>query len=180
MNRLISVYENHFLQLRHLPDSVKSTVIELVFSYRNGVETICIVVSSLESLLHLVNNLPLDFFEKTYYRYAVDLESINSNKSRVYRDSDDCVLIGHYIDQNGNVLETKKYITNTANKQELLIDRYDSNKNLIDSGEKEIVTSYDSWKGSNLVTLLAKQNNLHTIYLKKVDKDQCYVRVRDI
>lgn len=180
MNRLISVYENHFLQLRHLPEIVKDSTREIVFSYRSGVESICLFVSSSEVLSLLVKNLPYDFFQENYYKYGVDLESIFTSKIRIYRDSDDCVLIGHYIDQNGNVLETKKYITNTANKQELLIDRYDSNKNLIDSGEKEIVTSYDSWKGSNLVTLLAKQNNLHTIYLKKVDKDQCYVRVRDI
>lgn len=179
MNRLIEIYENHFLHLRHLPNAVKQNVIELIFSYRNGVESICLFVTSVDVLSLLVKNLPDDFIQKKYYRYAVDLESIGTDKIRVYRDDDNCSLVGHYIDCYGNILETKHYVLDRE-VHELTIYRYDSNKNLISSDEKEIVTAEDSWKGSPLAILLAKQYNLHTIYLKKVNKDQCYIRVRDI
>ena len=93
MNRLIEIYENHYLQLRHLPETVKDSTREIVFSYRNGVESICLFVSSSEVLSLLVKNLPYDFFQENYYKYGVDLESIFTSKIRIYRDDNDCSLV---------------------------------------------------------------------------------------
>ena len=179
MNTLISAYENYFNELRYLPLAVKNDVRELVFSYRKGVESICLVLASVETLTLLVPNLPKDFFTNTYYRYAVDLDSVNNEIIRVYRDDSTYVLVGYYIDSSGSVIETKHYKRST-NKNEICIDRYDSDNNLISADEKEISSTEDQWKGQQLVTLIAKQHNFNTIYLKKVDKDQCYVRVRDL
>lgn len=179
MNTLISAYENYFIELRHLPTKVKKNTCELIFSYRNGVESICLFLSSLDSLTALVKNLPNDFFEEQYYRYAVDLSSIDTEIIRVYRDDKEYALKGYLINKNGIILEAKNY-KKSLNKKESLIDRYDSQNTLISPNEKEIVAKEEEWKGSPLVPLIAKQNQFHVIYFKKETKDQCYARIRNI
>lgn len=178
-NRLVAAYENEFSSLKSLPNDAKEKVIEIVFAYRIGVESITLISDDPHTIAKLADYLPEEFFEKAS-KYAIDLESIGSNKVRIYRSLNDGnnIMKGYYI-ENEKVYETKIY-KRTEDRGLILVDRYDEVGNLISANEAEVRAKPEDWKGSSLVPKIAAENNFFANYLKKRDKDQCYVRVRII
>jgi hypothetical protein len=165
--------------LDSLDKSVKNKISELIFSYREGVFSVTIVLNSIgdfENLIGFKLNNKLKAIKSN--RFGVDLESLKTDKVRIYLDvpgNDLISLYGYYMDRSGNILEKKIYKRNGSAR--LLIDRYDSENNLISKDEPESVSTEMSWKGPNDIIKIAKGLNYRCIFMKKELKDQCYLRL---
>jgi len=182
----VSAFKGFSESLDSLPNSMYSNVVELVFSYRINVFSVTVVFDKKGPVEQLVGfNLPEELLQYNSYRYCVDLESINTDNIRIYVDShmnDGVVIYGYYFDKTGVMTEKKVYKRN--GKASMLIDRYDASDNLINDNEQEIECSELDWKGPkgliNIVkTIVGNVNQYRYLFLKKISKDQTYIRVRD-
>ena len=175
---IISVYEKEYKILKDLPSNVKLAIKELIFSYRDGKETICAVFNNKNAVLNLLGTLPDRILNINVDTYGVDLESIGTDKLRIYHSSTDKdkTLIGYYV-RNNSIFEYKIY-KRTNDRAVLLIDRYNADDELISKDEKEIRAERSDWKGSKKIFDLADANGFYTNLLMKSNKDQCYVRIR--
>lgn len=180
MNNIVTVYEKEYKILNRLPQNLKLSIKELIFSYRNGKETICAVFNNKDPLLDLLGNLPEKIMNTNVDTYGVDLESIGTDQVRVYHSckEKDKMLMGYYIKD--NKIDEYKIYKRTDDRSTILIDRYNSNGELISANEKEIRTERSEWPGSKTILKLADSNGFYTNFLKKVNKDQFYARVRII
>ena len=178
-HKLIEAYKDEFPALKSLSSEIKNNIIEIIFAYRQGIETITLGFESADFVSKLTNYLPSDFYEKTR-KYGIDFESIGSDKVRLYKtlDTPTEFLKGYYINNN-KVIETKIY-KRSEQRGLILIDRYDEKGNIISENEVEVRATAEEWKGSALIAKIAEANNFFVNYLRKRDKDQCYARVRII
>jgi hypothetical protein len=180
MNDIISVYEKEYEILKDLPQSVKSSIKELIFSYRNGIETICAVFNRKSAVIELLGpELPEKILLSDEDTYGIDLESISTDNVRIYHNYKKNDIIGGYgySLKNSEIVEYKIY-KRTSDRSVISIDRYNSNDELISENEKEIRAERSDWKGSKKIFELADSNGFYTNLLKKATKDQCYIRVR--
>jgi hypothetical protein len=180
MDNIVTVYEKEYEILNKLPQDIKISIKELIFSYRNGEETICAVFNNKDPLLDLLGNLPETIMNTDVDIYGVDLESIGTDQVRVYHShkEKDKMLIGYYM-KNNEIVEYKIY-KRTDDRSIILIDRYNSNNELISGNEKEVRAERSEWPGSKRILKLADLNGFYINFLKKADKDQFYARVRII
>lgn len=166
---------------KSLSDEILTNITELIYSYREGAETVCAVTEDLDTFEALVGTVPEVIRNTQTYRYFVDLESLGTNKVRMYTDSpeQDESLYGYYIDSDGDVTEKKIYRKNGS--AGLLIDRYDASGTLISSDQPEAECDRSGWTGrewlADKVEEIAEANNFAVIYLRKGNKNQCYIRV---
>lgn len=180
MNNIVTVYEKEHKILNKLPQSVKLSIKELIFSYRNGEETICAVFNNKGPLLDLLGSLPEKIMNTDVGTYGIDLQSIGTDQVRVYHShkEKDKMLIGYYM-KNNEIVEYKIY-KRTNDRSIILIDRYNANNDIISENEKEVRAERSEWPGSKRILELADSNGFYTNFLKKVNKDQFYARVRII
>ena len=85
--KLIKTFEPFFQSLRDLPFWAQLAATELI-TERNDVLSVCYVTDSLFDFVKLVVNVPQSIREAQTERYGVDLESIGTNKVRLYTDGD--------------------------------------------------------------------------------------------
>ena len=176
--------------LDNLSPDIRSQLVELIYSWRDGVESICVVAESLDCLRTMLNgNVPLEISEARMFphpRYGVDLESIGTDNLRLYRDDierEGISLVGFKFDSEGNLTERKDYWNDkTSNKTRVLIDRYDASDNLISSKEPEIMVTKDDFLGSSeiadKVEQIANEKGYDVVWLNKVNAKQSYIRIR--
>ena len=163
-----------------LDTSVLDRTTSFVYCCRDGVESVTLVTNSKETLRSLVGELPEEIYDTG--RYAIDLSSIGTDKVRIYLNSQskDEYLVGYYLSSSNSVLEEKKY--KKTDTDDILIDRYDANGDLISSNEREVLATKSDWSGSSSladdIEAIASENNLRVQYSKKADKDQSYIIVR--
>ena len=166
---------------KSLSDAVLANITELVYSYREGTETVCAVTEDLDTFESMVGTVPDVIRNTQTYRYAVDLESLGTNKVRMYTDSPETgeSLLGYYIDSDGDITEKKIYKKQVGGG--LMIDRYDATDTLIASDQPEAQCDRSGWTGrewlADKVEEIAEANNFAVIYLRKGNKNQCYIRV---
>lgn len=176
----------HFYEINDsligLSDQVKNSVIELGFSIRESGESICLVLNSFDAFSTLVENVPEkihnDYLEKKSTKFYVELESLNTDKVRLYTNylGGGIDLMGYYSND-GVIYETKVYRfvdRNTSN-----IERYDSDLNLIDNREFDNLVDLDEWTGSRKIIDISIENNYSVSCIKKTPKNQVYLLVRD-
>ena len=108
--KLIKTFEPFFQSLRDLPFYATLAATELIISERDGDLSVCYVNEAFVHLYQsLVGNVPQSIREADTERYFVDLESIGTNKVRLYTDGDserDEALHGYYV--NDGRIEQKK------------------------------------------------------------------------
>lgn len=176
----------HFYEIHksfvELEDHVKSSVIEIGFSIRESGESVCLVLNSFDAFSSLVKNVPEkitnDYLQGKTTKFYVELESLNTDKVRLYTNhSDEGIELMGYYSNDGVIYETKVYRfvdRNTTN-----IERYDSNLNLIDNTEFDSLVSLDEWTGSKRIIEIANEKNYGVYCAKKTPKNQVYLLVRD-
>lgn len=176
----IQAFEGFSKDLDSLDKSIKDKISELIFSYREGVFSVAIVLNSIDEFENLIGfKLNNELKAIRSRRFFVDLESLKTDKVRIYLDvpgNDLISIYGYYMDKSGNTLEKKIYKRNGS--AALLIDRYDSENNLISKDEPESVSTEMSWKGPSDIVKIAKGLDYHCIFLEKELTDQCYLRIR--
>lgn len=177
--QLIKTFEPFFQSLRDLPFYATLAATELIISERDGDLSVCYVTDDLFTFIKLVGNVPQSIREADTERYFVDLESIGTNKVRLYTDGDsdrDEALHGYYVN-NGRVEQKKRYKRNGTGN--ILIDRYNANDQKISSDEPETQGDRSLWTGPSEIADAAEaiSDTYSVVYLAKSNKPQCYIRV---
>ena len=167
--------------LNDLSNDIKNQLTEVIHSWRDGVESVCVVTESFDCLSVMLNsNVPSHVSEATTRRYFVDLESIGTDNLRLYVDGSDqgIELISFKYDANLNLIEKKIY---KRGEGVTLIDRYNSSDELISSNETEFLISKSDFLGSSEIAdkmeQVANDNNYSIKFLKKGNSNQSYIRV---
>ena len=178
--------------LSDLSPDIKNQLVEVVYCWGDGVESVSVVTESLDCLGSLLNgDVPTEVSEGTVYshypRYAVDLESIGTDKLRLHRDDatrDDISAVGFIYDANMNLIEREDYWRDkTGDQPQMLIDRYDASNNLISSKELDsvVVTKNDFLGSSELadkVEQLASEKRYIVVFANKIQVKESYIRIR--
>ena len=178
--------------LSNLSSDLKKQIVEVIYCWRKGVESVNVVTESLDCLSALLNgDVPTEMSEGKMYahypRYAVDLESIGTDKLRLLRDDasrDDISGVGFKFDSNMNLIEREDYWRDkTGDQPGVLVDRYDASNNLIYSKVPRSVgvTKSDFLGSSELadkVEQIASEKNYMVIFANKVDDSQSYIKIR--
>ena len=178
--------------LSNLSSDLKKQIVEVIYCWRKGVESVNVVTESLDCLSALLNDdVPTEMSEGTVYshypRYAVDLESIGTDKLRLHRDDatrDEISAVGFKFDSNMNLIEREDYWRDkTGDEPRVLVDRYDASNNLIYSKVPRSVgvTKSDFLGSSELadkVEQIASEKNYMVIFANKVDGSQSYIKIR--
>lgn len=168
-------------KLNDLSDNVRNQLTEVIHSWRDGVDSVCVVTESFDCLSIMLNsNVPSHVSEATTRRYFVDLESIGTDNLRLYIDGSDqgIELISFKYDANLNLIEKKIY---KRGEGVTLIDRYNSSDELISSNETEFLIPKSDFLGSSEIAdkmeQVANDNNYSIKFLKKGNSNQSYIRV---
>ncbi len=176
----------HFYEINDsligLSDQVKNSVIELGFSIRESGESICLVLNSFDAFSTLVEKVPEkihnDYLEKKSTKFYVELESLNTDKVRLYTNySGGGIDLMGYYSNDGVIYETKIY--RFVDRNTARVERYDSNLNLIDNNDVDSIVSLDEWTGSKRIIEIANEKNYAIFCGKKMPKNQVYLLVRD-
>lgn len=177
---LTSRFLPHSSLLQAMDFRLHGGISELVFACRDGDVSLCVVFSKAMSLRGLIGELPAEIEQAESSRYAVDLESIGTDKLRLYVDGqeDGEVLRGFYFNSNGRMTVLKKY-NRTDDKTIISIDRYDGAGTLIGADEPESASDSSCWTGPQdiLDAALDAQQDHNVIFLSKGDKLQSYIRI---
>jgi hypothetical protein len=165
--------------LMALSPSVLGSIKQVILSYRDSVESVCVVVPTLDMLADIVGSIPAEVQESTTLRYFVDLSSVGTNKLRLYVDSPDkeVSIIGFYFDSNNALLEKKLYKKDPEDTKALFVDRYNASGVLISADEPEYQSDRSSWLGSAEWADLSEASSYEVRYLHKANKQQSYIYV---
>lgn len=168
-------------KLNDLSDNVRNQLTEVIHSWRDGKESVCVATESFDCLSDLLsNNVPSHVSEATTRRYFVDLESIGTDTLRLYIDGPDkeIELISFKYDTNLNLTEKKIY---KRGEGVTLIDRYNASDELISSNETEFLIPKSDFLGSSKIAdrmeQVANDNNYSIKFVKKGNANQSYIRV---
>ena len=176
--KLINTFEPFFQSLRDLPFYARLAATELIISDRDGDLSVCYVTESLFDFIKLVGDVPEHIRNAPTERYFVDLESIGTDRVRMYieSDSDNEELLGYYVNNN-RIYESKRYKRNPDGG--LLIDRYNQANAKISSDEGEISGDRSLWTGPAAIADAAENmgGSWSVVYLAKTDKPQSYIRI---
>lgn len=173
-----SEFKGYSKDFDRLDNQTKSNLSSIIFSKRESDLTVCAITSNRLTFGALCKNisLPRDLFLRPSVKWGVDLESLNTNKIRVYSflpKSSSVRLHGFYIDSNGNILEKKIYKSKSSS--ELLIDRYDAVGKLINSNEYEKECTEVEWTGPKSLLVQLKASDYEYNFMQKMEKNQTYL-----
>lgn len=172
----VNKFGQHSSALNQMSFLVFSSVQELVFSYRDGQLSVCVVFNSIEALTDIIGSVPSEISSASTNRYGVDLESIGSSNLRLYVDgqSDREMLRSYSYNSSGGLTQSKIY-KRSDGEYPILIDRYNASGDLISADEPEFSGDSSLWTGPTEIIDTASGHDV--IYLAKVNTDQCYMRV---
>ena len=178
----VDAFKGYSAALDQLPDHCRSATSELVWSYRSGEVTLCWVTDDLPAFIEVLGgSIPEVLTLTESSRYGVDLDSLGSDKVRLYINSpnDGEVLLGYYfssLEHDAAPYEYKVYTS--VSKTEVSINRYTGDGDLISEGEGEVQTDVStSWSGPKELLDLCEAQTGTVRILKKVSKDQSYLRL---
>lgn len=164
-----------------LPADVLDDISEVIYTMRDGVFSVCVVSSKLETLTKIIGKVPSIIQSAVTNRYFVDLQSVGTDILRLYTDAiePEVVIYGYYFDTSLKVVQKKNY--KKLRPGELEVDRYDGNGVLISSSEPEKQGDSSCWLGDgDFATQVEREANDHGYnvwYTYKVNKPQSYLRV---
>ena len=175
----VNLFAGHSTALDALTDGQKNRIHSIIWSYRSGEASAAVYTYDRETLLSITGGIGSDMPQGSLY--AVDLESLRSDKLRIYVDpredhTDNKVGIGYYYTPSGTVTEYKEYFKDYQTAV-LTIKRYKADGTPI-SSETEVPATVSDWKGSQALLQIVNDNQIPTVYWRKSSKDQCYMVVR--
>jgi hypothetical protein len=167
-----------------LPADVLEDIGEVIYTVRDGVFSVCVVMSRLETLAKLIGTVPDLIQSAITKRYFVDLQSIGTDTLRLYTDAPepDVVLYGYYFHPPHEMLQKKVY--KKVGPGKLAIDRYNGNGVLFSANEPESQGDSSCWLGdkdfADRVEREASTHGYAVRYTYKEGKPQSYLRVMRI
>ena len=166
-------------ELDNLSASIKDQIDSLIFTMREDIFSVNVIFRSKEPLEQILGfSLPHDLIKETSDRFFIDLESVNTNKIRVYVDNKEKNICGYgyYLNPLGEVLITKIYKKH-SDKNRVMVDRYSHVGNIISRDEPEISCDKTKWTGPAKLVDIAAANNYFYHFMMKEDKNQVYLIV---
>ena len=178
----VDAFKGYSAALDQLSDYCRSATSELVWSYRAGEVTLCWVTDDLAAFTEVLGGtVPEVLTLSGSSRYAVDLESLGSDKVRLYINSpnDGEVGLGYYFSSLEHDAEPYEYkVYSSVSKTGVSISRYTGSGDLISEGDGEVQTNVPAdWGGPKELLDLCKEQSGSVRILKKVGKDQSYLRL---
>lgn len=175
-------FKGYSAALDQLSDYCRDATSELVWSYRSGAVTLCWVTEDLTAFTEVLGGtVPEVLTLSGSNRYFVDLESLGSDKIRLYINSpnDGEVLLGYYFSSLEHDAEPYEYkVYSSVSKTEVSVSRYTGSGGLISESEGEVQTNVPAdWGGPKELLDLCKEQSGSVRILKKTAKDQSYLRV---
>tara|TARA_Y100000996_G_scaffold181993_1_gene142285 strand:- start:345 stop:1010 length:666 start_codon:yes stop_codon:yes gene_type:complete len=188
--------------LNNLPSDIKSQLVEVVYCWRDGVESVSVVTESLDCLSALLNgNVPTEISEAKMYsttvhaaqpyqylpRYGVDLDSIGTDNLRLATGDEGregISAVAFKYDSSGNLIEREDYWRDkTGDQSGMLVDRYDAYDNLIISKELDsVVVAKDDFLGSSEIAdkieQIANEKRYGLVFANKVKAKESHIRIR--
>lgn len=167
-----------------LPADVLEDIGEVIYTMRDGMFSVCVVMSKLETLAKLIGPVPDLIKDAKTKRYFVDLQSIGTDTLRLYTDAPeaDVVLYGYYFYPPHEMLQKKVY--KKVGRGKLAIDRYNGNGVLISAAEPESQGEPSCWLGDkDFAARVEQEASTHgymVLYTHKEEKPQSYLRVMRI
>lgn len=164
-----------------LPLDVLGDIREVIYTIRDGMFSVCVVMSKLETLANLIGTVPDLVRDAITERYFVDLQSIGTDTLRLYTDAVEpgVVIYGYYFDTSLKMIQKKNY--KKVKPGELAVDRYDSDGVLTSHSEPEKQGDSSCWLGDKdfaaQVEQEASANGYVVRYTYKQEKPQSYLRV---
>tara|TARA_R110000868_G_scaffold56712_5_gene175458 strand:- start:7180 stop:7713 length:534 start_codon:yes stop_codon:yes gene_type:complete len=164
-----------------LPLDVLEDIGEVIYTMRDRMLSVCVVMSKFETLNKLIGAVPDLIRDAVTKRYFVDLQSIGTDILRLYTDAVDpgVVIHGYYFDPSLKMLQKKNY--KKVKPGELAVDRYDSNGVLVSSNEPEKQGDSSCWLGDKDFAARVEHEAIshgHDVrYTYKQEKPQSYLRV---
>jgi len=164
-----------------LPLDVLEDIVEVIYTMREEMFSVCVVMSKLETLVKLIGTVPDLIRDAVTKRYFVDLQSIGTDTLRLYTDGAEpgVVIHGYYFGPSLKMLQKKNY--KKVKPGELAVDRYDSDGVLVSSNEPEKQGDSSCWLGDKdfaaQVEQEASANGYVVRYTYKGNKSQSYLRV---
>lgn len=174
----VALFQSVSSRLDGLTEEQKEGLCGLVWSSRSPVQSVAAMTHDRDVLLSITNGIGSQI--PTGHLYAVDLESLGTEKIRIYVDprkkhDDPIILLGYYFNSEGAFYEYKEY---RPVGDSLTIDRFDATKKLIAKDEPEHPATEDDWTGPPQLLQTAKESGLFYSLFKKGLKDQTYLCVR--
>ena len=174
----VELFQSHSNKLGALTLAQKDGLCGLIWSNRLGVNSVAVITKERDILLSITGGIGSEI--PTGHLYATDLESLGSDKIRVYVDpreqhDEEIILLGYYLDQAGVIYEYKEYRKIDTG---IFIDRFDVSGTLIAKDEPEYPTTEVEWRGPSQVLAAAKESGLYFNFFKKGAKDQSYLNIR--
>lgn len=175
-------FRGYSKDLDELPNNIRSSLSTIIFSKRDSIFSVCAVTRDPNTIKFMCAgiNFPSLFFKKPSNRWGVDLESLKTDKIRIYSflpKTNNIRLYGFYVDKDGNVFEKKIY--KQYQKNSLIIDRFDGQDNLINEGEIEKECNDSVWSGPNDLINKAKTYRYEYKCMHKTFKNQTYLVIHD-
>lgn len=175
----VNLFVGHSAALDALTDDQKEGIHSIIWSYRDSVASAAVYTYDRDILLSITGGIGSDMPQGSLY--AVDLESLVTDKIRIYVDpredhTDNMTGFGYYYTPSGEVTEYKQYFKDYKTAV-LTIKRYKADGTPI-SSETEVPATASHWKGSKALHDIAKDNGIPTVFWRKSSKDQCYMVVR--
>lgn len=169
-------------KLDALDEYTKSNIIELIWCIRKGKLSITACTYDFESFLNMLHGHHMDHIEQHVNPkadgWAVDLESLddlNMGKYYEWYKNRDIVATGFNLTEDG-IFEVKNYYQREEYVRATLIE---GEYLKIDTGIEEMVSSND-WPGPKELIDICKEQKLWMGFSSKKEKDQWYMRIRDI
>jgi hypothetical protein len=180
----VDIFDGINENLAKLDKTTKDAIVQLIFSFRESVESVWVAFESFEVFSKLVGVVPekikQDYQSDKSHRFYVDLESLNTNNVLLHASYKEkgVQLIGYYVN-NGEIYETEIYkdIVDIRPKS-MTVKRYDSEMNLIDDQETENAVESSEWSGNKEIINIALENGLTVRCLKKTIKNHSSLIVR--
>ena len=167
--------KRYSVRLSNFSDNITNQISSLILCHRQGKLSVTTLFDSYEPFLE-VCGLEFEGIEKDKFdMYFIDLESLDSDKIRVYTipkgkvdTPEEINITGYYFDRSGKKILEKKYIGPT-------VYRYDTEGKLVGK-DKEEWGGQELWTGPREALEVIKQadkiNPPH--FSRKVNKDQSY------
>lgn len=176
---MFSEFKGYSQRFDNLSQSIKENLSTIIFCYREPDLSLTVVTKAKNVFVEMCKDfiVPSIILSEDAVKWGVDLESIDSEKIRIYIEfpkNKEISIYGFYISKDGKILEKKVYSKYMDNNQ-LIIDRYDSMGNVISKGEIEVECEESDWTGPSDLVKIAKDNNYKHAFIKKISKNQTYL-----
>tara|TARA_R100001015_G_C4572857_1_gene130654 strand:- start:221 stop:784 length:564 start_codon:yes stop_codon:yes gene_type:complete len=169
-------------KLTSLSEDIIKQIYLMGLCYRDGTVSMVPIFKDYKIFVKACENRTFEGIEEGEEKYLVDLESLNSDISRIYilPKGVQYNLTGYYFDRQGKKLIEKKYVTEFDARGGAIgckVYRYDVEGKLMGQDEEEF-GSKDLWSGpSEILNTIERSEKVHASYMRKTNKNQSYAKL---